>query len=290
MIEQIIVTGLVTSGVYSLLALGFSLVIGVARIVNLAHTAAYMLAAYCVFLFTVSMQMSPFLSLSLAVIIPTIIGIACYLLAMKRIQVHETALLLVTVALAMLFQELVQLVFGSEFQSIQPILHGYFELFAIRVSNQHALTFFAAFLCLFFIWFLLSKTKLGLFIRATAQDKEVANLMGINPSRINLITITIATALAALAGVIVAPLSILEPHMWADPLIIIIAIAVLGGLGSVKGSIIGAFILGFTETLVVFIAPEVGFLRTSVALSVMVVVLVIRPEGLFGVVFEEERL
>ncbi len=290
MIEQIIVTGLVTSGVYALLALGFSLVIGVARIVNLAHTSAYMMAAYFVFLFSVSMEMSPILSMILAIILPTIIGIASYLLAMNRVQVHETALLLVTVALAMLFQELILLAFGSEFKSIQPIIPGYFEIIGIRVSNQHALTFSAAFVCLVFIWGLLSKTKLGLFIRATAQDKEVANLMGVNPSRINLITIGIATALAAIAGVIVAPISILEPHMWTSPLIIIIAIAVLGGLGSVKGSVIGAFILGFTETLVVFLAPEVGFLRTSIALSVMVVVLVIRPEGLFGVAFEEERL
>jgi branched-chain amino acid transport system permease protein len=290
MFEQIIITGLVTSGVYSMLAIGFSLVIGVARIVNLAHTAAYMLAAYFVYLFSVMLEIPPFLSMLLAVLLPAIIGVLSYILAMNRVQVHETAVLLVTIGLAMLFQELIFLVFGSEFKSIRPIIPGYLEMLGIRVSRQHLLTFLAAFACLIFVWALLSRTKLGLFIRATAQDREIANLMGVDPGRINLITIAIATALAALAGVIVAPLSILEPHMWTSPLIIIIAIAVLGGLGSVKGSIIGAFLLGFAETIVVFLAPEVGFLRTSVALSVMVLVLVIRPEGLFGVAFEEERL
>ncbi|MFC1821755.1 branched-chain amino acid ABC transporter permease [Thermodesulfobacteriota bacterium] len=290
MFEQIIITGLVTSGVYSLLAIGFSLVIGVAKIVNLAHTAAFMLAAYFVYVFSVMLEMSPILSMILAILLPTIIGVVCYNLTMNRVQVHETAVLLVTIGLAMLFQELIFIIFGSHYKGIQPILPGYLELLGIRVSKQHLLTFIAAMACLIFVWTLLSKTRLGLYIRATAQDREIANLMGVNPSRINVITIAIATALAALAGVIVAPLSILEPHMWTSPLIIIIAIAVLGGLGSVKGSIIGAFILGFAETIVVFTAPEMGFLRTSVALSVMVLVLVIRPEGLFGVAFEEERL
>ncbi|MDO9333045.1 MAG: hypothetical protein Q7T57_00775, partial [Dehalococcoidales bacterium] len=116
------------------------------------------------------------------------------------------------------------------------------------------------------------------------------NLMGINVSRILLITMTIASALAAIAGVVVAPTLVLEPYMWTHPLVMIMAIVVLGGLGSVKGSLIGAFIIGFVETAVVFLLPSGSFLKGAIALIVMVVILLVRPEGLFGVVFEEERL
>jgi branched-chain amino acid transport system permease protein len=92
-----------------------------------------------------------------------------------------------------------------------------------------------------------------------------------------------------LAGAVVVPLTILDPFMWMHPLIMMMAVVVLGGLGSLKGSFVGAYILGFAEALVVFLIPKGAFLKGSVALSVMILVLLIRPEGLFGVAFEEER-
>ena len=137
--------------------------------------------------------------------------------------------------------------------------------------------------------FLLMKTRLGVAIRATAQDREVANLMGMNESRIALITVGISIALAALTGAVIAPLTIVDPFMWMHPLIMMMAVVVLGGLGSIKGSFIAAYILGFAEALVVFVVPMGSFLKGSVALSIMILVLLIRPEGLYGVVFEEER-
>jgi len=140
------------------------------------------------------------------------------------------------------------------------------------------------------IWLLLTKTKLGIAIRATAQDTEVANLMGINVSRILLIAMGVAAALSAIAGIVVAPLWVVYPYMWMNPLVMIMAIVVLGGLGSIKGSLIGAFIIGLVEAAVVFYLPGGAFLRSAIALLVMVIILVVRPEGLYGVVFEEERL
>jgi len=92
------------------------------------------------------------------------------------------------------------------------------------------------------------------------------------------------------AGAVVAPLYMVQPYMWMHPLIMVLAAVVLGGLGSAKGSVIAALILGFAETLVIFLVPGGSFLRGAISLCVMVVVLMLRPEGLFGVVFEEERL
>jgi branched-chain amino acid transport system permease protein len=146
-----------------------------------------------------------------------------------------------------------------------------------------------ALLVMALLWVLLMKTKLGLAIRSTAQDKEVANLMGINEAQVAMITMGISVGLAAFTGAVVVPLTVLEPGMWMHPLIMMMAVVVLGGLGSLKGSFMGAYILGFAEALVVFLAPMGAFLKGSVALSIMILVLLIRPEGLFGVSFEEER-
>ena len=126
-------------------------------------------------------------------------------------------------------------------------------------------------------------------IRSTAEDREVANLMGMNESRVAMITMGISVGLASLTGAVIVPLTIVNPFMWMHPLIMMMAVVVLGGLGSLKGSFVGAYILGFAEALVVFLAPMGAYLKGSVALSVMIIVLLIRPEGLFGVAFEEER-
>jgi branched-chain amino acid transport system permease protein len=139
------------------------------------------------------------------------------------------------------------------------------------------------------VWALLKKTRVGLAIRSTAQDREVANLMGMNENRVAMITMGVSVGLAAFAGAVVVPLKVVDPHMWMHPLIMMMAVVVLGGLGSLKGSFAGAYILGFTEASVVFLIPLGAFLKGSVALSVMILVLLIRPEGLFGIAFEEER-
>jgi len=290
MIEGILITTLVKGGVYALLALGFSLIFGVARMLNLAHTAFYMLAAYGVYTFAKLLGLSPIVSIILSLVITTLIGLVTYKLLIDRIREHHVTVLLITLALAMVFQESMLLAFGGHYLSAPSFVAGYYEVIGVKVSYQHLLTFGTVLVVLVGVWVLLAKTKLGIAIRATAQDTEIANLMGIDVSRILLIVMGIATGLAAVAGVVVAPTLILEPHMWMPPFVMIMAIIVLGGLGSIKGSVIGAFILALVEVLVVFLLPTGAFLKGAFALLVMVIVLVVRPEGLFGVSFEEERL
>ena len=290
MIEGILVIGLIRGGVYALLAIGFSLIFGVARMINLAHTCFYMLAAYGIYTFTDQLGLNPILSIVISLIATTIIGLGTYKLFIDRIREHHVTVLLITIAIAMVFQECMLLAYGGHYLGAPSFVSGYWQIIGVKVSYQHLLTFGVVLVVLLGIWILLSKTRLGIAIRATAQDTEIANLMGINVPRILLITMGIAAALAAIAGVVVAPTLVLEPHMWTPPLVMIMAIVVLGGLGSVKGSFIGAFIIGFVEVLVVFLLPAGAFLKGAIALLVMVIILLVRPEGLFGVAFEEERL
>jgi branched-chain amino acid transport system permease protein len=190
----------------------------------------------------------------------------------------------------MVFQEILVVIFGSHLHVSPPLIAGSMTILGIVVTNQQLLLLGVVVVVMVSLWLFLSKTKLGTAIRATAQDAEVANLMGISVPRTLMITMGIATALAGIAAVAVAPLWTIHPHMWTPPLVMVMVIVILGGLGSVKGSIIGAFIIALVEVLVVSLLPSGAYLKTVFAIVVMVIVLVVRPGGLFGVVFEEERL
>jgi branched-chain amino acid transport system permease protein len=289
MILDIIVSGLINGSVYALLAIGFSLIFGVARIVNIAHTAFYMLAAYFIYLLTSRLGIHPLWAMPAAIIIVTLLGLSTYKLFIDPIREHEAAVLIATIALAMAFQEVMLLLFSGDYLSVASLIPGFMRVMGVKVAYQQMLTFFSALLVLLAVWALLKKTRLGLAIRATANDKEVANLMGMNESRVAMITMGVSVALAAFTGAVVVPLTVLNPHMWMHPLIMMMAVVVLGGLGSIKGSFFGAYILAFAESMVVFLIPMGAYLKGSVALSIMILVLLIRPEGLFGVAFEEER-
>jgi branched-chain amino acid transport system permease protein len=290
MIQGFIIQMLVTGGIYAMLAVGFALIFGVARMINLAHTSFLMLAAYGMFYSTYRLGLDIIPAIVISLVGTTIIGLVSYKLVIDRIREHQVTVMLITIAVAIVFQESMLIPFAADFREAPPIIPGYLEIVGVRITNEQLLTLAVVLVVLVGIWALLSKTRLGIAIRATAQDTEIAGLMGISVSRILLITMGMATALAAVAGIVVAPIWVVFPYMWVNPLITVMAIVVLGGLGSVKGSVIGAFIIAFVQTAVVFFLPGGAFLSVAFALLAMVIILVVRPEGLYGVVFEEERL
>ena len=286
---DIFITGVINGSTYALLAIGFSIIFGAARIINLAHTAFYMVAAYCIYFFTSNLGFNPVWGMIIAIILVFLLGILIYQLLLRPIREHDAAVMIATIAMAMAMEELMSHFFSGSFLSVPYLIKGFATIFGTKIFYQQILTFCAALIVLIILWILMMKTRLGLAIRSTAQDREVTNLMGINESRIAMWTMGISVGLAAFTGAIIVPLTVIDPHMWTPPLIMVMAVVVLGGLGSLKGSFIGAYILGFAEALVVFLVPAGAFLKGSVALSIMILVLIIRPEGLFGVTFEEER-
>ena len=289
MFQDILVTGLVNGGVYALLAVGFSLIFGVARIVNIAHTAFYMLAAYCFYTLLVKLHVPLVPGAIIAVLAVTGLSLATYRLVIEPVREHESAVLIATIALALVFQESMLLAYGGNFLGIPSAIEGVVSLGGVSIPYQRLLILCVAAVVLGGTWFVLYRTRLGLAIRATANDLEVANLMGMDVSRVAMATVAISVALAAIAGVAVSPVFVVDPFMWLTPLVTVLSIVVLGGLGSLKGSLIGAFVIGYVEAITVFALPQGAFLKGAVALSIMVVVLLLRPEGLYGVAFEEER-
>ena len=289
MLQDILVTGLVNGGVYALLAIGFSLIFGVARIVNIAHTAFYMLAAYCFYTLLTKTGLGFLLSGVIAVAAVTLFSMLCYRLVIEPVREHESAVLISTIALALIFQEVMLYLFGGHFLGIPSTIEGGIRILGVSVPYQRVLILVVAAIMLGAVWLLLYRTRLGLAIRATANDLEVASLMGMNVNRVAMATVAISVGLAAIAGVIATPVVSVHPHLWLDPLVIMLAIVVLGGLGSLKGSLIGALVIAYVEAITVFALPAGAYLKGAVALLIMVVVLLFRPEGLFGIAFEEER-
>ena len=289
MLQDILVTGLVNGGVYALLAVGFSLIFGVARIVNIAHTGFYMLAAYCFYALLVKGGLGFAVSGVIAVASVTLLSLLCYRLVIEPVREHESAVLIATIALALIFQELMLLTFGGHYLGIPSTLEGSLRLLGVSIPHQRLLILLVAAAMLAIVWFVLYRTRLGLAIRATANDLEVASLMGMDVHRVAMAAVALSVALAAIAGVVVAPVFVVDPFMWLSPLVTMLAIVVLGGLGSLKGSLIGALIIGYVEAITVFALPAGAYLKGAVALLIMVAVLLARPEGLFGVAFEEER-
>jgi branched-chain amino acid transport system permease protein len=275
--------------VYALLAIGFSLIFGVARIVNIAHTAFYMLAAYCFYTLLVRGGLGFAAAGVISVAAVTLLSVLCYRLVIEPVREHEAAVLIATIALALIFQELMLFSFGGHYLGIPSTLEGVLRLFGVSIPYQRLLILVVAAAMLALVWFVLYRTRLGLAVRATANDLEVANLMGMNVQRIAMATVALSVSLAAVAGVVVAPVFVVDPFMWLAPLVTMLAIVVLGGLGSMKGSLIGALIIGYVEAITVFALPAGAYLKGAVALAIMVAVLLVRPEGLFGVAFEEER-
>jgi branched-chain amino acid transport system permease protein len=289
LLQDILVTGLVNGGVYALLAIGFSLIFGVARIVNIAHTAFYMLAAYCFYTLLTRFGLGFALAGVLSVIGVTLLSLICYRLVIEPVREHEAAVLIATIALGLIFQELMLYTYRGHFLGVPSTIEGVARVAGVSIPYQRLLILVVAAVMLVATWFFLYRTRVGLAIRATANDLEVANLMGMNVHRMAMVTVAFSVGLAAIAGVVATPVTSVHPHMWLDPLVIMLAIVVLGGLGSLKGSVIGALIIAYVEAITVFTLPTGAHLKGAVALGIMVAVLLARPEGLFGVAFEEER-
>jgi branched-chain amino acid transport system permease protein len=281
---------LTTGGVYAMLASGMTLIFGVAHIINLAHTAFYVVGAYFLWYFLSQLGLNPIASIVITVPAVTILGLLSYQFLINRVRQHPQAVLLITIALAIVFQEILLALFGSHLHTSPALIAGSTTIAGVVISNQRLLVLGVVAVVMVALWLFLSKTKMGTAIRATANDAEVANLMGISVPRTLLITMGIGTFLAAVAAVLMASVWVFFPFAWMAPLTMILAIVVLGGLGSLKGSVIGAFIIALVETLVVFLLPEQGYMKMALALLAMVIVLSVRPGGLFGITFEEERL
>jgi branched-chain amino acid transport system permease protein len=281
--ESILVQGLISGVTYALNACGYTLACGVTRILNLAHGSFYMLGAYIFFVLG-SVGLDPITALIIAPIIVGLIGIVCYILCLRPIIDDMFGIMIVTVALALIFQQLLVIVFGPVFMAVAPIVSGSLVIGRTGVTYSRILSLLISIGVFFSLWLLTMKSKTGTALRALSQDKEVTMLMGINVKKLYAFTIFLSTLFAALAGVLIisSVTRQLTPTIWLRPLSLAFSVVILGGLGSIKGSFFGGIVLGYVETIVVSIMPGGSYLVDLIVTIMVLGVLVIRPTGLFG--------
>jgi branched-chain amino acid transport system permease protein len=289
MYEEIIIHGAITGGTLALLAIGFSLIYGVSEVVNMAHGAIYMLGTYFYFILTApppygTFQLDVVPAIIIAVGLSAILGAIIYRFTIDPIIEDLVAVLVVTVGVAIVIQQLLLIRFGAFFRGVPNYVEGYQTILGVKVTNSHLLAFAVSMILFLCLWLFITKTKIGTAMRAVSQDREVTMLMGVNTVRLTMLTMGISSAIAALAGILItaSTTGVAHPTMWQTPLYMSFAIVILGGLGSIKGTFIGAFIVGYAENIFVYSVPGGSYLKGMVALGVMATVLIVRPKGLFG--------
>lgn len=284
---NILAVGLLLGGIYSLVSVGLNLIFGVIRIVNFAQGEFVMLGMYGAVAAQIALGTDPYLAVAIVVPALFFLGAAVYWVILRPLQDEPMMQIFATFGLLMLLQNLVlaatrgnafsaNSVLASVSVAIGPVQVGLARLIPLAASTLVALGLG---------WYL--KTSLtGKAIRAVAQDRKAARLMGIDVERTYTVSFGLGSALAGLAGCLLAPLYTLSPQIGVNFIMPAFAVVVLGGLGSVKGAYVGGIIVGLTEAIAGFYLDPA--LKQAVLFMVFIIVLLVRPAGLFGHAGAEE--
>ncbi|MFX1288644.1 MAG: branched-chain amino acid ABC transporter permease [Promethearchaeota archaeon] len=281
MLPQILIFGTVHGAVVSLLAIGLSLVYGVGGVMNLAHGAFYLISGYIFYWVVVYANLGLIWGIVIVLISALIIGGVAYLLCIKPLLKSPIGALMITFAIGFFFQALILVIVGIGSPLLMdPLIAGSITLFGVTFGVQNILIIILSVVTVVLVTLFISKTKLGKSIRAVAQDREAAMLMGINADRILMYVVMLSAALAGFAAVLNVPREYISPYVGWGILTESFAVVILGGLGSLPGSVVGSFILGYATSICNYVLdPSFAPLIPGI---VIIVTLVVRPQGIFG--------
>ncbi len=274
--------GLINGSFYALLSLGLAVIFGLLNIINFTHGALYMLGAFCAYFLLTKFGLNYWWALVIAPIVVGAVGVAIERTMLSRLyKLDHLYGLLLTFGLALIIQGLFAHEFGSAGlpYSMPQQLTGGTNLGFMFLPNYRAWVIAASLVICLSTWFIIEKTKLGSYLRAATENPPLVQAFGINVPRMVTLTYGFGVALAALAGVMAAPIYQVAPQMGADLIIVVFAVVVIGGMGSIMGSIVTGFGVGVIEGLTKVFYPEAS---NTVIFIIMAIVLLIRPAGLFG--------
>jgi branched-chain amino acid transport system permease protein len=282
MIQTVIVFGIIWTALYCLIAFGFSLLFGVAQVLNLTHGMIIMSACYVAFLLVTGLNWSLGFSLIGGVLGSVLLILIIYLGFIKRLlTAPHTAMLLLTAGLANAIQQIVILTIGPQNKFVPTMITGGTTIFSVVLSNQQILSVIVAFALVILLVLFFQRTKMGRAIRAVTQDRNTASLSGINAEEMYLVTIVIAGVLAGVAGLLIAPIQTVTPEIGWEMMVTAFTVTILAGLGGpIWGVVVASAIVAYAEIITAFlIAP---MLKEGAAFVIMILTLMFRPQGLFG--------
>ena len=288
-IISILIYGGALGCVLALLAVGYSLVYGVGGIINLSHGAYYILTAYIVFWFIDANIVAYPIAIIIGLSLIALFGIVTYLVLIKPIQHNEIGVMIVTFALAFLIEQAILVYEGSKPEEIKdisliPFAKGQINIFGTQIDAQYIVIMIAAVIILSCLILFIKKSRIGKAIRAVSQDKDAAKLMGINVNLILMFVLTLSAVLAGIAAILYVSVSPIYPNYGWEYLLISMSVVLLGGLGSLPGSVIGAFIISFSRFICFYLVdiPYNVAYSGIIYLAVIVIMLIFRPRGILG--------
>ncbi|WP_299821553.1 branched-chain amino acid ABC transporter permease [uncultured Jannaschia sp.] len=274
--------GLINGSFYAVLSLGLAVIFGLLNIINFSHGAQYMLGAFVAWMLLTYLGLGYWWALVLAPVIVGATGLALERVALSRLY-HLDHLygLLLTFGVALIIQGLFRNYYGISGQPYQipGALAGGQNLGFMFLPNYRAWVVVASVVVCFGTWFMIEKTRLGAYLRAATENPVLVGAFGINVPRLIALTYMFGVGLAGFAGVLAAPIYSVNPNMGADLIIVVFAVVVIGGMGSIMGAILTGYGIGLVEGLTRVFYPEGS---AVVIFVIMAIVLMIKPEGLFG--------
>jgi branched-chain amino acid transport system permease protein len=280
---QVMVWGLYAGCIYILLATGLNLIFGVMKVVNFAHGQLLMIGAYVTFSFFVLTGFNPYVLLAASIPILIVIGVSIERLCFRPIlgtgKLNE---IFISIGLIYILENVAALIWTDEWKTIKsPFEEITVTIGSMKIPVDYLIIIVTTILILVALYVFLKKSRLGLAVRATSQNRKAAMLVGINVERMDMLSFGIGAGLAGAAGTLwVVSGQVFNPYMGSVPALKAFAIVIIGGLGSIPGAIIGGLILGIAENFTVFTIG--GAWKDAVAFLILIIVLIVRPTGLFG--------
>lgn len=282
--------GVLSGSVYGLMAIGLTLIWGAVRLLNLAHGALYVVGAYAAWTVINTLGLPLALAIPSAVVAAAAVGFAMHVFAIRPLLGSpgwDSASIIATVGIGIALQAAALLLYGPQVKRIPALADGSVIVASVRISWQGLIVVCVAVISLVILYFYLRTSRQGMAIRAVSQNMDAAALMGIPVERTYAVVIMISAGLAGLAGVMLSSIFFLSPTSGFTPMIIALMVTILGGLGSVKGTIVAAYVIGIFEASVqVYAGPS--YALPGLFLFI-IAVLIVKPEGLYGVP-EAQRL
>ncbi|MGB3646340.1 MAG: branched-chain amino acid ABC transporter permease [Mesorhizobium sp.] len=277
-----LLVGLINGSFYAMLSLGLAIIFGMLQIINFAHGAQYMLGAFVGYLLLVNFGIGYWPALILVPVLVGLFGMVLERLAISRLYgVDPLYGLLFTFGLALVLEGVFRYYYGVSGNpySVPPLLSGGVNLGFMFLPIYRGWVVVASLIVCFGTWALIEKTRLGSYLRAATENPQLVQAFGVNVPLLLTLTYGLGSALAGLAGILAAPVYQVSPLMGSDLIIVVFAVVVVGGMGSILGAIVTGYALGLAEGLTKVFYPEASNL---VVFVIMVVVLLVRPAGLFG--------
>ena len=272
--------GLVFGAALGLLALGLTVIFGLLGVMNFAHGELYMFGAYAG-IAAIGLTGSFWVALIVAPLAVGVLGAVTEAATLRPLYRREPLYgLILTFGLAMAFREAVRQIWGGDMRRILPPVEGSTPLLGMTYPNYRLFLLGFSSVLLLGIWLFFTRTRAGIIVRAAVQDAEMLDGLGVNVPRVFTLTFAGSAALAAIAGLLLAPIFTVYPQMGVEMILLAFIVVILGGMGSMGGSVVAAFVIGITQSLLtLWMNPQ----RVAIAIfGIMIVVLIVRPRGFFG--------